>query len=799
VLSLRPNLLGKFLLLFLPAFLLVVMAGLWAIAGSYISSQSDQIGARVGGQVGRISSQFTSADVLERPQQTSKLLSLLMTDPAIICVEAIRQGKPDLVISHPRMLGCKPMNPAQVVSLPVPRAAGMQLRVGFDDSELQDLRETTWALGVLVALAGVFSSGVVGAMAFRTSVTRPLASLMTAIRTMEGGKFQHAEISRRDDEIGRLCVAFNSMQDSIELQKSRTESALKELREVYDTAPAILFTMDCRGIVLSASEHCLTQLGRTEGEVVGAPLQACLSGQSVRTFEDGILAKLDTTPELSDVPLSIVSNKGRTLEVLLSVVPDRRKSDDKQVYVGVLKDVTELRQTEDDLRRLSLTDSLTGLPNRRGVSHMIEAFQNDNDNRRNMAVLFIDLDNFKTINDTYGHEAGDEILVETARRICVIVDGKGHAARMGGDEFTVVLNDVASEQAAAELGRQLIDAIKAPVELSAGTGHIGASIGIVFCADTRFNAVEALKLADQAMYLAKRNGKNRVAFYDEKTAGNISDRAFLVQNIAAGISRQWFSIHLQPIIDLASMQPWAVEALLRIRPDLGFPGSIQDLIQAAEETGQMEDLGNWIFDEAISQFLEITSDAKLAGLQISINLSPCQLTSSFIDRAISTMQEFPKLHGRVIFEITETAAMTGICEVSKLLQDLRSHGYRIAFDDFGSGYSSLSQISRLPVDVLKLDRMFAVDVEQSMADPDRQDGQAALIRCIVSLARDLNIQLVAEGLENQEVVSRFHHLGVTLAQGYVFCRPMPSRETGEWLELFSRSAPPGLGVQSISG
>ncbi len=707
-----------------------------------------------------------------------------MADKAITCIDAITNGKPDPKLSQPRNLGCRVMVPENTLTLALPGTGSVQLRVGYSEAEIRMLKSEILNLSLIIAFAGIFSSIAIGTVAFGYSVRRPLARLLAAIRDMESGIFRHAKVKSKD-EFGELCIAFNSMQDSIELEKTRTEQALYNLRSVYDSAPAFLFTINREGIIQSASKHCLNKLGFAAEEFVEQSLKKFLDMDSIRAFEEQVLARLPDMNELSDIPLQLSCKNPNVSEALLSVVEDRRPSEGDKIYVCVLKDVTELREKEADLRRQSLTDSLTGLPNRRGISHILEIMHKNSATRRDWAVLFIDLDNFKTVNDTFGHEAGDQILIETSRRIQRVIGPNGHAARMGGDEFTVILDNLEATELAEKLGRELVDSISEPVPLSRGIGHVGASVGIAFCRDATLAPGEAIKLADQAMYLAKSGGKNRVVLYDENIASSITDRAHLIQNISTGIPKNWYSVHLQPIINLATMKPYAFEALLRVHPEMGFKGNIEELIKAAEETGQMSKLGKWIFDEAIDQFRTLIGEVAGNDLQISINLSPAQLTPEFVTHAIATARRYPEISGRVILEVTETAALVDFDNARKHLQELREHGFRIAVDDFGTGYSSLSLISRMPIDILKLDQNFATDFQHAVAQSNHAvDGQTALVRCIVTLAKELGVQLIAEGLENTNVVSHFRDLGVLFGQGYIFSRPMPNDQVRDWMDYF---------------
>jgi len=361
-------------------------------------------------------------------------------------------------------------------------------------------------------------------------------------------------------------------------------------------------------------------------------------------------------------------------------------------------------------------------------------------------------------------------------------------ARIGGDEFAVVLPKLENREETNRLAEQIISHLSIPVSLTSGFGHVGASIGVAYCDDGSMEPSQALQLSDQAMYLAKSAGKNRVAFYEEKKAASIRSRAEQIQMIQSGVDNDWFEIALQPIINIETMQPYAFEALLRIGKSGIQLGSIESLIRVAEETGQMEKLGNWILDESVEQFRKITSGLEGMGVSISINLSPQQLNNNLVTKVSQIIETCPDLKGRLIFEITETAAMSRFEDVCRLLGEIKRLGIRIAIDDFGTGYSSLSYISSLPVDIVKLDKSFT-NLRNGVGDRQQTPGvQNALIRSVANLASELGMETIAEGLEHRDVVDHVNSLGIKLGQGYLFSNPMPSSQARLWLEELAEQA-----------
>ena len=779
----RRFIIVRFLAMFIPAFLLFMVVVIYTIADQHIENTGNQIAARIGGQLGRMAGLIKGDSTEQHPKHTARLLSTLMHDPAITCVDVLKAGKQVRGLAQPRNLGCKVLVPEKTVEAAIFGSPDLKIAVGFNEAELQALRRETLHLTFYTGLAGLLAAVIFGIMAFRYSVGKPLSRLLTAIHKSKAGTITHAPIGS-NDEIGNLCVDFNAMLDELEDEKSRTQETLDDLSKVYNSTPALLFTMNRFGIIRSASEFWMRETGYSADEVIDRPLEDLVCESARDRLKADILTDLQSKGSIREISLCIQCASGKPIDVLLSVVPDQRINCEEERFVCVMNDVTLLRRTEENLRLLAVTDQLTNLPNRRAINEYFASLEGtEQQNRAGWAVYFIDLDNFKTVNDTFGHEAGDEILRVGAQRICDIVGDKGLVARIGGDEFAVVLTDLPSANAAEAIAERLIDSLSRPVKLDAGTGHVGASIGIAYCKDQSLVPSEALRLSDQAMYLAKSGGKNRFALYDENQTATVRSRAELAQLVQSGLEEDWFEMYFQPIIDLETAKPVAFEALLRTKRDYEWLGSIEDLIRVAEETGQMETLGDWIFEESVAKFRTLTGTDGESEIAVTINLSPYQLNDRFIRRVKDCVGRHPDVAERLIFEITESVALDRNQAVCDLLQDLRGLGIQIAIDDFGSGYSSLSYISRLPVDILKLDKSFIDHKPAENGDPDAHPKvQATLVRTVVGLASDLGMYLVAEGLETSELSEQYHALGVQYGQGYVFGGPMPVSQTKSWLD-----------------
>ncbi|WP_424983807.1 EAL domain-containing protein [Maritalea sp. S77] len=768
----------KFLLLFVPAYLVVTLVGLHFVAQQHVQNARAELSSRVGTQLGRVSGLLTPELATTQKAIGSRLMSTLLVDQATKCVDVIFDGQIDRTLSQPRNLGCGVMNPETTVETSILLIPGGKMVLGFSLDEIRAIEIESLEAILIIAFGGLAAASLIATFAFGRTVGRPISRL---IKTMQGtGSNQYLRAKAiTSDEIGALSGTYNELVDRLESEAAMASAAMEELSNVYNTTPALLFTMDSQGIICSTSTFWSETTGYKEGKCIGQPLwsfiltDACAGTKSLKTA-------LKLGQSVRDVPLRFRTADDEIIDVLLSIVPDRRSLGAAASHVCVMTDVTQLRLTESNLRQLAVTDQLTGLVNRRALAD-VEVLLGLNDRNDNplWAVLFIDLDDFKAANDTYGHAAGDQLLVTVAERIKKAAGQTGIAARLGGDEFALVLPSIETLEDATRIAGKLIDDINRPVDVVGGTAYVGASIGIASDRLNNSKPSDSLGLSDQAMYMAKSTGKNRYVVYEGKDATALKERSEFLHALRVGQKDGWFSIHFQPIINLETVKPVALEALLRVTTNEGKTLPTDKFIAVAEETGRMDELGRWIFDEAVSTFLELTDANNQTTMSLSVNLSPRQLNERFVRHVEKTLESKPSLAGRLVLEITEGATMRGFERAKELLERLRDCGARIAVDDFGTGYASLSYISKLPIDILKLDRSF---VDQAGGNEART--RSALIRSVSSLTSELDIPLIAEGLEDVGMAEEVLGLGVPLGQGYLFAQPMPADRIAEWLEMF---------------
>lgn len=450
-------------------------------------------------------------------------------------------------------------------------------------------------------------------------------------------------------------------------------------------------------------------------------------------------------------------------------------------YVASFSDVSERKAAEARIDHLAHHDNLTGLYNRYSLeSRLAQSLLEAKRERRSVAVIFIDLDRFKVINDTLGHHAGDQLLCDVGRRLVKCVRESDVVARLGGDEFIVVLTRLAGEKDAALVAANLLRTLGSPYELAGKVVHSTPSIGISLYPHDGADPETLLKHADAAMYHAKERGRNNFQFSNAAMMAVASERMELESDLRGALIARQYELHYQPQVCAVTERVVGVEALIRWRhPRRGllFPVSF---IPIAEETGAIEAIGHWVMDEACRQLAEWRTHG-IDGLRMAINLSSRQLRSpDLVDRVRATLRQYGLGDGDLELEITESAAMADPARAIDQLKALRELGVSLAIDDFGTGYSSLAYLKLLPIQILKLDRGFVRDLETD-------ENDAAISAATVALAHSLGLKVVAEGVET-EGQSRFlraHKCDVL--QGYRYGRPAPA---SDWSECWKAEREP---------
>ena len=437
---------------------------------------------------------------------------------------------------------------------------------------------------------------------------------------------------------------------------------------------------------------------------------------------------------------------------------------------GVLQDISERKRFEQKLSEMASFDTLTGLPNRNLLNdRLVQSLAHARRSDGLMAVGFVDLDRFKIINDTLGHDAGDELLKEIARRLANCLRSSDTVARQGGDEFVVVLNDLLRPEDATIVAQKLLDALSPPMTLNGREIVPGASIGFALYPQDGDNLQALLMSADKAMYAAKQAGRGQFRFFDPELNRAANDWLEVGAELHHALERGEFELHYQPKVNLRSGAITGVEALLRWRsPDMGLVPP-NKFIPILEETGLILEVGEWVIARACRQ-ARLWQEEGLPPLRIAVNLSPRQFQQRDLALRIRTIIDQPDFLPEYLeLEITESMVMQHVERAIATLEELRQIGIHIAIDDFGTGYSSLAVLKRFPIDCLKVDRSFVRDIPEDVDD-------MAITRAVILLAHSLDLSVVAEGVETEAQREFLVDCGCDEMQGFLFSRPLPAAE-----------------------
>jgi diguanylate cyclase (GGDEF)-like protein/PAS domain S-box-containing protein len=451
-------------------------------------------------------------------------------------------------------------------------------------------------------------------------------------------------------------------------------------------------------------------------------------------------------------------------------------------YVGVMGDITDRKRAEQELRYLANYDTMTGLPNRALLSERLgQAIVRARHSGRRVAVLFLDLDRFKHVNDSMGHAAGDRMLRAAGARLRACIASTDTVARLGGDEFTVVLENLQQADQAEDTAQKLLEAFVVPLHLDSGEDVvISPSIGISLFPDHGHEASELLKSADTAMYQAKEHGRNTYMFYTAEMDADARSRATLIAALRRGLERNEFYVVYQPKLSLVEDRITGLEALLRWNSEELGPVSPGTFIPLAEDTGLIVPIGEYVLNAACAQ-LRRWHDQGFTRLKVAVNLSMLQLLRA--DLAVR-LRQILDTHGLnpdcLELELTETAVMANAAQSVRTLSELKSIGVTLSIDDFGTGYSSLSYLKRLPIDTLKIDQAFVGDIT---TDPE----DAAITSTIITMAHSLGLEVVAEGVETAEQLQYLRSQGCDEIQGHWFARPLDADACFAFLSRFENS------------
>lgn len=450
----------------------------------------------------------------------------------------------------------------------------------------------------------------------------------------------------------------------------------------------------------------------------------------------------------------------------------------EEAFVGVViafQDVTERRKTEDQLARLAQVDTLTGLYNRYAFSKQLtQSLSRAERHKNELALLFIDLDNFKQVNDNLGHEIGDRLLRECANRLLNCVRDGDILSRIGGDEFTAIIESVNSGRGAAIVAKKIIHELSRPFEVNGNEILVGASIGISTFPESGSDAESLLRSADISMYKAKQSGRNTYQFFTDAMQKEVAEELTLEKSLRSAVQNEQFTVHYQPKVNPKNGQVLGAEALVRWKGENDRFISPEIFIPKAEDIGLICQIGEWVLSQSCHQMKQWLNEGVFSHSEsIAVNLSMRQLMNPELIRVIEQCLNSSQLEARHLeLEITESMMMQSPDSIIELLNNIHELGVRISLDDFGTGYSSLSYLRELPIDCLKVDQSFV----QALGRPNGN----AIVKAIVNLGKNLDLNVVAEGVETSDQLDFLKLQGVDLIQGYFYSKPV----TGDMFKKF---------------
>lgn len=616
------------------------------------------------------------------------------------------------------------------------------------------------------------------------SISRPLTALMARMRDADRGDLSVRADENARGEVGALSTHFNRYMDRLEDfrdelrgeidERTRAEQRLRLYEKVFENALEGISITDKSGVMVAVNPAFTTITGFTPEEVIGKNPRVLKSDRHAQEF----YGEMWTTLKARGAWHGEIWNRrknGESYPEILSISAIRDDDGEIANYVAVFHDISDMKHKEEQLAHHLYHDGLTGLPNRVLVLDRLNmAISHANRTGTKVAILFLDLDNFKKINDSLGHAQGDTLLKAVAERLVALYRDEDTVARQGGDEFLVVVVDVHEEREVVDLAEGLLRVFEEPFVLKGQELFITPSIGVTLYPDDGQDAASLVKNADMAMYQSKAKGRNGYFFFTQQMSERIAQRLTLESDMRHALKEREFTVYFQPKVDLASGEVSGLEALVRwVKPD-GTIVSPEDFIPMAEETGLIVPLGEFVLD-ASCKAMQVLEGVGCSALSVAVNLSPIQFgQEDLVDMVVANLERNGLPASRLEFEITESTLMTDVHSSVAKLNRLVELGITISIDDFGTGYSSLYYLKNFPIATLKIDRSFIRDITEDESD-------AKIVETVVLMARNMGIGVVAEGVETKEQLDLLRAFGCATVQGFYYSRPLPLERIIEFL------------------
>ena len=594
--------------------------------------------------------------------------------------------------------------------------------------------------------------------------------------------------STPEREADGATIWHGYIQDVTEDQRHRDQLLLAS--KVFSSSQEGIIITDASNIVLEVNEAFERITGYSRQEIIGRNPSLLSSGKQGPGFYEQMWEAIRSNGRWHGEIWN--RRKDGTVYVeLLSIDAVRDASGDVRNYIAIFTDISHIKEHQNELNRIAHYDALTGLPNRRLLDDRIEMAMEHVDRHHDLlAVCFLDLDNFKEINDKHGHETGDRVLIQVANAIRSVLRGQDTVARIGGDEFVLLLTELESKEVLMEVIARVLEVVREPLELGGVEHSLSASVGIAVYPELNRSADELLRYADQAMYRAKQAGRNQYCLFDVTEDQMGRERQNLLHAVDQALLNDEFALYYQPKINLHTGAAEAVEALIRWPQVDGSVRTPDTFIPYLTGLSMESRLGYWVMDNAIRQYSKWQRED--LSLTVSLNISPEHLLSAdFVKQLRSVLAKHDIKHPEnIVLEILETSRISDFKRMRERVVECRALGVRTSLDDFGTGYSSLTYMRQLPVDELKIDKSFVMAMLDSADDRN-------IVRGIIALAHAFHRSVVAEGAATPEHLTELRGMGCDLAQGYSIARPMPADEIPAWVAhwVFRPETAPGHGTQ----
>ncbi|NMG27563.1 bifunctional diguanylate cyclase/phosphodiesterase [Aromatoleum evansii] len=605
---------------------------------------------------------------------------------------------------------------------------------------------------------------------------------------LASGEVRDVEVASGPIEIEGRSLLYSIVQDVTE--RRRYEKLMREAMVVFNASSQAIMTTDADGVITSVNPAFCAITGYAPEEVIGHRSSMFKSGRHDQAFFESMWSRLAEAGAWEGEIWNRRKN-GETYPQWLTITSVRDADGKVSEYVSLFSDITERKQQEEAMWRQANYDPLTGLANRSLLQDRLErALAQGRRHGSKVGLVFLDLDGFKWINDSLGHDVGDQLLIDVANRLQRCVRNQDTVARLGGDEFTVVVNDLHDQRDLEDLraiSEKLVAVLREPFQLRNAPHYISGSVGITVFPDDGDDVQSLLRNADIAMYKAKQAGKNRAQFYAPHMQADALARIQLETDLRTALEQEQFVLHYQPIVAATSGRVVGAEALIRWnhpRRGMVAPG---EFIQVAEDCGLIVPIGEWALREAVRQSCA-WREAGQSPLRIAVNVSGVQFREPGLPEIVRTLLPEGEGRAQLMLEITESVLMDGSEEAESRMREIRDYGIAYALDDFGTGFSSLSYLKRFPVDVVKIDRSFVRDCPDDHSD-------ASLVEAIINMAHSLDLSVTAEGVESVEQRDFLRDLGCDFLQGYLIGKPLSPLE----FAAFARANAPFVQDAAFAG